>query len=332
MMRRRVGVVLLTLAVLLASGCAPAAGLLSDLADQLASTSAPPAERAETGNQAGATPSAGGTFRYEDIPAYSGQPYVAVNNNIPFFTEAETEQIPANAWLGDEPEPGGVQSFEVYSDLDHLGRCGAAFSSVGLDIMPTEKRGDIYEVHPSGWVQNTYDFVDGEALYNRCHLLGYQLTAENANEENLITGTRYFNTEGMLPFENMVADYVHETGNHVLYRVTPVFVGNELLARGVLMEARSVEDNGEGVEYCTFCYNVQPGVVLDYVTGENWLESEDAARNEPQHYVLNTGTQKFHRPSCESVEEINPARREDYTGTRASLIEMGYKACGACRP
>ena len=187
------------------------------------------------------------------IPAYSGEPYAVVNGNIPYFTESDLTS----------------ESFEYYSDLDALGRCGTAYSSVGTDLMPTEKRGSISKVKPTGWQVAKYDFVDGKYLYNRCHLIGYQLTAENANEKNLITGTRYLNVDGMLPFENLVADYVKETDNHVLYRVTPVFEGDNLVASGVLMEAESVEDAGDGVEYCVYVYNVQPGVEIDYATGEN---------------------------------------------------------------
>ena len=187
------------------------------------------------------------------IPAYSGEPYAIVNGNIPYFTASDLTS----------------ESFEYYSDLDNLGRCGTAYASVGTDLMPTEKRGSISKVKPSGWQISKYDFVDGKYLYNRCHLIGYQLTAENANEKNLITGTRYLNVDGMLPFENLVADYVKETENHVLYRVTPVFEGDNLVASGVLMEAESVEDEGDGVEYCVYVYNVQPGVVINYATGEN---------------------------------------------------------------
>lgn len=187
------------------------------------------------------------------IPAYSGEPYAVVNGNIPYFTASDLTS----------------ESFEYYSDLDDLGRCGTAYSSVGTDLMPTEKRGSISKVKPTGWQVAKYDFVDGKYLYNRCHLIGYQLTAENANEKNLITGTRYLNVDGMLPFENLVADYVKETENHVLYRVTPVFEGDNLVASGVLMEAESVEDAGDGVEYCVYVYNVQPGVEIDYATGEN---------------------------------------------------------------
>lgn len=193
----------------------------------------------------------------QDIPAFSGTPYVAVNGNTPAFTQEELSR----------------SSYEFYSEQDHLGRCGYAMACIGRDIMPTEERGSIGQVKPTGWQTVKYDFVDGKYLYNRCHLIGYQLTGENANERNLITGTRYLNVEGMLPFENMIADYVKETGNHVLYRVTPVFEGSNLLAGGVLMEAMSVEDNGAGISFCVYAYNCQPGVVIDYATGESRLES-----------------------------------------------------------
>ena len=182
--------------------------------------------------------------------------YVIVNNNEPFFTENDMT----------------VDSFEYYGELDELGRCTVAYASIGKDLMPTEKRGSIGSVKPTGWHTVKYDIVDGKYLYNRCHLIGYQLTAENANKNNLITGTRYLNVDGMLLFENMVADYIKETNNHVLYRVTPIFTGDNLLADGVLMEAESVEDNGEGISYNVFCYNVQPGVKIDYVTGDSSLE------------------------------------------------------------
>ena len=196
----------------------------------------------------------GRVISLENIPAYSGDAYVAVNGNRPFFTETDYT----------------VSSYETYSPLDALGRCGVAEACVGQDLMPTEPRGSIGSVKPSGWQGAKYDFVDGKYLYNRCHLIGYQLTAENANKQNLITGTRYLNVTGMLPFENMVADYVHETNNHVLYRVTPIFDGSDLVARGVLMEAWSVEDGGDGVCFNVYCYNVQPGVEIDYATGDNW--------------------------------------------------------------
>ena len=192
---------------------------------------------------------------FDEIPQFSGQPYIVLENNVPEFDD---EHLTSN-------------SFEKYSLLDSLGRCGPAVACIGRDIMPTEERGSIGQVKPSGWQISKYDFVDGKYLYNRCHLIGYQLTGENANEENLITGTRYFNVEGMLPFENMVAEYVEQTGNHVLYRVTPVFEESNLVANGVIMEAKSVEDNGSGICFNVFVYNVQPGVVIDYMTGESWL-------------------------------------------------------------
>ena len=195
----------------------------------------------------------GQVISLEDTPEYSGQAYVAINGNQPFFTQ----------------EDYTASSFETYSPLDGLGRCGPAEACVGQDLMPTEPRGSIGSVKPTGWQVSKYDFVDGKYLYNRCHLIGYQLTAENANKQNLITGTRYLNVTGMLPFENMVADYIHETGNHVLYRVTPIFDGTDLVARGVLMEGWSVEDSGEGICFNVYCYNVQPGVTIDYATGAN---------------------------------------------------------------
>lgn len=194
----------------------------------------------------------------DSIPPYDGRPYVELDGNEPSFGEGELTET----------------SFESYSPLDALGRCGAAYANVGQDLMPTEERGAIGQVKPTGWHTVKYDFVDGKYLYNRCHLIGYQLTAENANRENLITGTRYLNVEGMLPFENLVADYVRETGNHVLYRVTPIFAGSDLVASGVEMEALSVEDGGAGVSFHVFAYNVQPGVEIDYATGESRLAGE----------------------------------------------------------
>ncbi len=190
---------------------------------------------------------------FDTLPEYTGNPYIIVNDNTPFFTEADKT----------------TASFEKYGELDSLGRCTTAYANVGKDLMPTEKRGSIGSVKPTGWQTAKYDNVDGKYLYNRCHLIGYQLTAENANKKNLITGTRYLNVSGMLPFENMVADYIKETNNHVLYRVTPVFIGDNLVASGVLMEAESVEDNGDGILFNVYCYNVQPGIVIDYATGDS---------------------------------------------------------------
>lgn len=191
----------------------------------------------------------------EDIPAYTGEPYVVIRNNNPSFTKEEIKR----------------KSYEYYSELDLLGRCGVTMACIGRDIMPTEERGPIGMVKPSGWKLKKYDIVDGKYIYNRCHLIGYQLTGENANVKNLITGTRYMNVEGMLPFENKVAEYVKKTGNHVMYRVTPIFEENNLVASGVHMEAYSVEDKGIGISFNVFVYNVQPGIKIDYLTGDNWL-------------------------------------------------------------
>ncbi|MBQ5607847.1 MAG: DNA/RNA non-specific endonuclease [Oscillospiraceae bacterium] len=190
-------------------------------------------------------------FDLTNIPDFSDTPYVEVNGNVPYFTQDDIT----------------TDSYETYSPLDALGRCGVVMSCIGQDLMPTEERGNIGQVKPSGWQTVKYDFVNGKYLYNRCHLIGFQLTGENANTCNLITGTRYMNMEGMLPFENMVADYIKETNNHVLYRVTPIFQDDELVARGVLIEAKSVEDDGDGILFCVYVYNNQPGVEIDYLTG-----------------------------------------------------------------
>lgn len=261
-----------------------------------------------------------------DIPAFSGQPYVVLHDNKPDFSESDFS----------------ATSFERYSPLDSLGRCGAAFANIGRDIMPTEKRGAIGQVKPSGWQVAKYDGVDGKYLYNRCHLIGYQLSAENANKQNLITGTRYMNVQGMLPFENMVADYVKETGNHVLYRVTPVFQGKELVARGVQIEAESVEDKGAGICFNVYCYNVQPGIVIDYATGRSHAEGGGGATDhdgtvpadagQRDTYVLNTNSKKFHKPSCSGAKTIKSQNKETYTGSRGDLLSRGYSPCGSCKP
>ena len=265
------------------------------------------------------------SYSLEDIPDYSGNSYVAINDNQPEFTKDEITET----------------SFERYSELDRLGRCGVAEASVGIDIMPKEKRESISQVKPTGWHSVRYDFVDGDSLYNRCHLIGYQLTGENANEKNLITGTRYLNVDGMLPFENMVADYVKETENHVMYRVTPVFEGEELVARGVLMEGYSVEDDGEGISFNVFCYNVQPKVAIDYATGDSSISDDCVMESETtkdeqvkngNDYILNMNTHKFHLPECSSVKRISEANKGKYTGTREDLIEQGYEPCGVCNP
>lgn len=274
------------------------------------------------------------SFSLEDIPEFSDQPYVVLEDNQPDF---DRENLP-------------TESYETYSPLDGLGRCGPAEANVGVDLMPTEERGEIGQVKPSGWQTVKYDIVDGKYLYNRCHLIGYQLTGENANEQNLITGTRYMNVEGMLPFEDQVADYVQETGNHVLYRVTPIFSGSELVARGVQMEALSVEDGGEGVCFNVYVYNCQPGVTIDYATGDSWLtgdasnDSSDAQAESDadsnsggqtageETYILNTSSMKFHDPDCAGAASIKEENREVYTGSREELIAEGYAPCGQCEP
>ncbi len=255
----------------------------------------------------------GETFSLADIPEYSGEPYVVLDENQPDFAEEDKTE----------------SSFETYSDLDGLGRCGAALANVGQDLMPTEERGNIGRIKPTGWQTAKYDVVDGKYLYNRCHLIGYQLTAENANERNLITGTRYMNVDGMLPFENMVADYVRETDDHVLYRVTPVFEGDNLLAEGVQMEAYSVEDDGEGVCFNVFVYNVQPGVSIDYATGESSLEEEgktDDAEAEPETEIRGNKKSKiYHCPGQAAYEEMADSKNLIIFKTEREAADAGYR-------
>ncbi len=278
-------------------------------------------------------------FNLSNIPKYLGKPYVDVNNNMPFFNASDLTE----------------GSFEEYSPLDNLGRCGVAYACVGKDVMPTEKRGSIGSVKPSGWQTIKYDNVDGKYLYNRCHLIGYQLTGENANEKNLITGTRYLNIEGMLPFENMTADYVKETNNHVLYRVTPIFENNNLLADGVLMEGYSVEDSGAGICFCVYAYNVQPDIEINYSNGNSKISgtvkkttneeiqtltnvspsvpvSAPAENEKTSTYILNTNTDKFHYPFCSSVKQIAEKNKREYSGIREEVIEQGFSPCKRCNP
>ena len=263
-----------------------------------------------------------------DIPDYSGKAYVELNKNIPEFTDAEKV----------------TKSYEFYSELDSLGRCGYTMACVGKDIMPTEERESISSVKPTGWVNNKYDtdLVDGGYIYNRCHLIGFQLTGENANKNNLITGTRYLNIEGMLPFENMVADYVKETGNHVMYRVTPMFAKNNLLASGVKIEGWSVEDNGEGICFNVFAYNVQPGIYINYATGDNALAkenfpggdlSDETQKKEYNYdYVINLGTKKIHTPDCTYAKDMSGDNRREWEGSIEELLDQGYTKCGSCKP
>lgn len=253
----------------------------------------------------------------DSIPEYSGDGTIPINGNKPYFDDTELV----------------TDSFEYYSELDGLGRCGAAYACLGRDIMPTSERGSISGVKPSGWQSAQYDFVESRSLYNRSHLIGWQLAGEDANERNLITGTRYLNATLMLPFENMVADYIKETDNHVMYRVTPYFEGNNLVAKGVLMEAKSVED--DDIEFDVFCYNVQPGVEIDYATGESRAvntDAHDAGAEEENEYVLNIGTKKFHLPSCPNAQTIKEKNMQNYKGSREALIMQGYSPCGQCRP
>lgn len=285
----------------------------------------------------------GPVISLDEIPEYKRSATVEINGGDPFFEEDEITD----------------DAFESYSPLDTLGRCGVAFACIGIEIMPTEERGEIASVTPSGWEyggisnNNTYDFVENKYVYNRCHLIGHQLAGENDNERNLITGTRYMNIEGMLPYENMVADYVESTGNHVMYRVTPIFSGLDYVARGVLMEAYSVEDNGRGICFCIYAYNVQPGVTIDYFTGVNVASGEELPeitdendnRNEVKEdsgegtgegatfdYILTTSTKKFHLPGCSVAPKTDSKNYKEYSGSREDLIADNYTPCKTCKP
>lgn len=287
------------------------------------------------------------------VNPYAGAPSVEINGGQPAFTEADLAK----------------PCVERYSKLDKKGRCGYALVHVCEKTLPTEERGDISSVTPSGWQSVEYDFINGGSLYNRSHLIGYQLSGENANKKNLITGTSYMNTEGMLPYENQISDYVHTTGKSVLLRVTPIFEGDNLVASGVVMEAMSVEDAGATLSFCVYCYNVQPGVVINYATGENEpapetleaqmtaaaegaessgsetnyapvtpiaeeIPEETAAQTESvtASYVANMNTMKFHYPSCSSADDIKAKNRWDFEGTREELIAQGYVPCKRCNP
>ena len=290
-------------------------------------------------------------FDVAALPEYSGDPSVQVNGGIPTFLESDRQRGP----------------FEEYSALDKRGRCGVALACIGKETMPTEPRGTIGNIRPSGWQLDKYSWVDQKYLYNRCHLIGWQLAGENDNELNLITGTRSMNTQGMLPYENEVAAYVSRTGNHVLYRVTPVFVGKNLVASGVLMEAESVEDRGAGVQFCVWCYNVEPGVRIDYATGKSEADgtidpnatdadeagegataiarpsapAAQAANDIPEElradaasatFVFNANSRKFHKPDCPSVTDMSDRNKLYFGGTRDQAIELGYDPCGYCKP
>lgn len=303
--------------------------------------------KAETTTVNAKNEQSGDVSSIDSIPKYSGEAYVVLNGNEPTFTKSEITD----------------DFFEKYSSLDSLGRCGEAFACLGCETMPTEERGSIGQVKPSGWRTAKYDCVDGKYLYNRCHLIGFQLSGENANVKNLITGTRYLNIEGMLPFENMVADYIKETNNHVMYRVTPIFKGTNLVASGVQMEAYSVEDDGDGVCFNVYCFNVQPGVGIDYSNGASEYTGEFAtdvttpklssgyldesngksqshqssekttkATTSKQNFVLNTSTKKFHRTTCRYATSMKEENRSEYKGSRDELLTKGYSPCGTCNP
>ncbi|MBE5817124.1 MAG: hypothetical protein E7315_05360 [Clostridiales bacterium] len=248
------------------------------------------------------------------IPEFSEDAFVVINNNIPYFSQEELN----------------MGACEKYSPLDIFGRCSVAFAICGKEIMPAddEDRGSISSVTPSGWVQAKYDHVPNKYLYNRCHMIGWQLCAENANKMNLVTGTQYLNIEGMLPFENMVADYIKETNNHVAYRVTPIYSGNNLLCSGLQIEAYSIEDEGEGICFNVYCYNVQPGVDINYATGESSLSPDNGNGN--TSYVLNTSSKRIHLVSCNQVKTISEKNKETYTGDISVLISQGYVKCGSC--
>ncbi|WP_029319816.1 DNA/RNA non-specific endonuclease [Butyrivibrio sp. AE3004] len=270
-----------------------------------------------------------------EIPAYSGRDNFVLNDNVPVFTSLEITG----------------KSYEKYGELDDLGRCTPAMASIGKDLMPAEERGSIAEVKPSGWNQNKYPGLvntDPPFLYNRCHMIGYQLTGENANERNLITGTRYMN-EAMIPYENEVADYIRNTGNHVMYRVTPVFDGDNLLCDGLQVEAMSVEDKGKGVSFNVFFYNVQPGVFIDYKDGSNKPdknyrpENNESENNESdngtrssvettQTYIGNKNSHVFHRPDCDSVSDMKEKNKVMLEGTPEEIENQGFRPCQRCHP
>lgn len=294
-------------------------------------------------------------FDLSQIPPWSGDPWVKVNNNRPFFTEEEIAAAFSETENAFGMNKRSARSFEEYGELDSLGRCTGAYACVGPDLMPAGERESISEIRPTGWHIVKYDGIDGNYLYNRCHLIAYGLTAENANERNLITGTRYMNTVGMNDFENETISYVRRTGRHVLYRVTPVFKGSDLVASGVLMEGLSIENIGPvpAVQFCVYAYNVQPGVTIDYATGEStgalftgtenaggqarqeYQEKSDAGFVEPAPdvtYVININSGKFHRPDCPSVRDMSRHSRRDVTDTRAELLARGFEPCGKCRP
>ena len=256
------------------------------------------------------------SFDLKNVPAYADRAYVTINDNRPYFRQEDLS----------------VQSYEYYGSLDTLGRCTVTIACVGRDLMPTGDRGSISEVRPTGWHSVDYEIVNGDSLYNRCHLIGWQLTGENANRENLVTGTRYMN-EAMIPFESMVADYIKETGNHVMYRSTPIFEGDHLLCSGILLEAYSVEDDGEGICFNVYLYNVQPGIELNYQTGESKLAEGETNRDVPANatYIINVKSKKYHRLDSKYYQNLT-SNMEYTTLSKAELEAKGYEPCGTCKP
>lgn len=293
----------------------------SSATSSLSSSSTASVDDVTSEPQSGVGNGNGAAVTLDSLPAYSGKAYVAVNDNIPNFTAKELTTI----------------GYEKYSDLDSLGRCGVAIASCGTEIMPAagEKRGDISSVKPSGWVQAKYSGISGGYLWNRCHLIGWQLSAENANKKNLITGSRYMNIEGMLTFENMVADYIKETGNHVAYRITPIYEGNNLVCSGVQMEGYSIEDEGEGICFNVYCYNVQPGIIINYATGASSQKGDSGTAVSSKPVTTSTATtaqmvwipksgKKYHsRSSCSNMK--NPTRV-----TKTEAVNRGYGQCSKC--
>lgn len=261
----------------------------------------------------------------ENVPPFDGKtPFVILNEGIPYF----------------DPSEYTAACFEEYADLDRLGRCGVTFACVGTDIMPTEDRESISSVKPSGWQSETYEHIKGKYLYNRCHLIGHQLTGENANERNLITGTRFLNIDGMLPFENLVADHVRELEHHVLYRVTPIFHDKNLVANGVVMEGYCIECAGEEAVFCIYAYNCQPGVEIDYKTGMGRLSGTPAPEGGDENtgdeitvtYIINVSSKRFHKPTCAGAVSMKESNRLESTATRDELIAQQYIPCGTCKP
>ena len=357
-MKRRTGylilVLMLVISMIAASGCGVDTSALAGNAskaiesEENAGAQATSAEDDSASKaEASETQKAGSAVKYDQskfistIPEWKDKPYCEVNGNVPDFAADEI-------WTSTQ---------ESLDPLDSLGRCGTANSCIGVDGMPDQPRGNISEIHPSGWHSDSYDNVEGGKLYNRCHLIAHKLSGDDAVARNLITGTGYMNRQGMLPFEDQIEEYVKSTRNHVMYRVTPCFAGDELVARGVHMQAISVEDKGKGLAFNVYCYNVQPGIEIDYLTGDNKLEGEakepedakqltensgnagiaDQTEEDTQAspvltYVLNTNTRKFHYPDCNSVKQMKDKNKSEVEGTRDEVIAMGYDPCGNCHP